>query len=58
MAKYPEKITIYTTPEQKAWVQALPKSYNLTEKLRKCLDRLISDHKRPEHGKIEKQEQS
>jgi hypothetical protein len=43
--EYPEKITFYITTEQKKWVQALPKSYNLSEKMRKHLEGLINDWK-------------
>ncbi len=43
MVKYPEKIVVYITTEQKAWVQALPKSYNLSEKMREALDVLMRE---------------
>jgi hypothetical protein len=42
MAKeYPEKITFYITTEQKRKIQALPKSYNMSERLREYLEEML-----------------
>jgi hypothetical protein len=43
--EYPEKITFYITAEQKEWVQARPRSYNLSEKMRGYLEVLINETK-------------
>lgn len=40
MKEFTEKVVVYITKEQKAWVQSLPKSYNLSEKLRNYLEKL------------------
>lgn len=46
MAEFTEKISVYITPEQKAKVQALPKSFNLTEKMRQALDKILDKHEK------------
>lgn len=42
--RYTEKITVYITEEQKEKVQALPKSFNLTEKMRRALDKILDKY--------------
>jgi hypothetical protein len=43
--EYPEKITFYITAEQKKKVQNLPKSYNVSEGMRGCLEELLKKTK-------------
>ncbi len=44
--EYPEKITVYITEGQKKKVQALPKSFNLTEEMRKALDKILDKYEK------------
>lgn len=44
--EFPEKITVYITVEQKKRVQALPKSFNLTEKMREALDKILDKYEK------------
>ena len=41
-----DKITVYVTPEQKRRVQALPKSFNLTEKMRQALNKILDKYEK------------
>ena len=42
--RYTEKISVYITPEMKELVKNLPKSYNLSAKLRNHVDMLLREH--------------
>lgn len=41
-----DKITVYVTPEQKRRVQALPKSFNLTDKMRQALTKILDKYEK------------
>jgi hypothetical protein len=40
------KIAVYITAEQKKRVQALPKSFNLTEKMRQALNKILDKYEK------------
>jgi len=40
MIRYNQKITVYISEDQKTWVESLPKSFNISEKMREYLQSL------------------